>query len=341
VNPIIFSPYAFQSDLAVHDSGDNISIAEAMAPLDHDTIAVQDAGWDLDMLKVELEELEKANFSLDLTGFSLEEVGALFNDRHLDIEDDDVPEPPAEPRTKPGDIWVLGEHRLMCGDSTKPEDVAMLMDGARADLWLTDPPYNVNYKGGTEKALKIQNDHMKDGEFRTFLQQAFGAAFDVLKPGASFYIWHADSEGYNFRGAVRDSGQTVRQCLIWVKDVLVLGHSDYQWQHEPCLYGWKEGAAHGWYSDRAQSTTLRFNRPKRNEEHPTMKPVALFAYLIGNSTAPQGLVLDTFLGSGTSLIAAEQLGRKCYGMEIDPAYCDVVVERWEKLTGNVAELIPE
>lgn len=297
------------------------------------------AGWDSEMLAMEMEELEKAAFNMELTGFSMEEIGAMFNDRFKDIEDDEIPEPPAEPRTKPGDIWILGEHRLMCGDSTKAEDLAQLMAGsARADLWLTDPPYNVNYQGQTAKAMTIQNDHMKDEDFREFLKSAFACAFDVMKPGASFYIWHADSEGYNFRGAVRDCGQLVRQCLIWVKDVLVLGHSDYQWRHEPCLYGWKEGAAHGWYSDRAQSTTLHFNRPKRNEEHPTMKPVALFAYLIANSTAPQGIVLDTFIGSGTSLIAAEQLGRRCFGMEIDPAYCDVVVERWEKLTGKVAEL---
>ena len=165
-------------------------------------------------------------------------------------------------------------------------------------------------------------------------------AFSVIKPGASFYIWHADSEGYNFRGAVFECKQKVRQCLIWVKQALVMGRQDYQWKHEPCLYGWRDGASHGWYADRKQTTVLEFDRPSRSEEHPTMKPVALFAYQIGNSTAPQGLVYDPFLGSGTTLIAAEQLGRKCYGMEISPQYCDVIVKRWETLTGKTATLEP-
>ena len=253
----------------------------------------------------------------------------------LQIEDE-VPEAPADPITKPGDLWLLGEHRLLCGDSTKAADVERLMDGQRADLMLTDPPYNVDYTGKTKDALKVANDSMADGDFRKFLAACFGAAFDAMKPGASFYVFHADSEGYNFRGAVRDCGQTVRQCLVWVKDVLVMGRQDYQWQHEPCLYGWKEGAAHGWYSDRKQTTLLRFDRPTRSEDHPTMKPVAMFAYLMGNSTAPQGLAYDPFLGSGTTLIAAEQLGRTCYGMEISPAYCDVIVKRWETLTGKKA-----
>jgi site-specific DNA-methyltransferase (adenine-specific) len=249
---------------------------------------------------------------------------------------DEVPETPADPITKPATLWVMGNHRLLCGDSTRPEDVKRLMDGKRPDLLLTDPPYNVDYEGGN--GLKIANDSMPDQQFRQFLTAAFRCAFDTLKPGASFYIWHADSEGFNFRTAVVECGQKVRQCLIWAKNALVMGRQDYQWQHEPCLYGWKEGAAHGWYADRKQTTLLHFEKPKANDQHPTMKPVELFGYLIGNSTAPQGLVYDPFLGSGTSVIAAEQLGRACYGLELSPAYCDVIVKRWETLTGKKAVL---
>jgi site-specific DNA-methyltransferase (adenine-specific) len=179
---------------------------------------------------------------------------------------------------------------------------------------------------------------MSDSDFRKFLFNCFSVAFEFIKPGASFYIWHADSEGYNFRGAVFDCKQKVRQCLIWVKQTLVMGRQDYHWKHEPCLYGWRDGGSHGWYTDRKQTTVLEFDRPSRSEDHPTMKPVSLFAYQIGNSTAPQGLVYDSFLGSGTTLIAAEQLGRKCYGMEISPQYCDVIVNRWETLTGQKATL---
>ena len=273
----------------------------------------------------------------------------LYQDDAKEIVEDDIPEPPADPITKPGDLWLLGDHRLLCGDSTKAEDVERLMAGAKADLMLTDPPYNValgmNETPEQAKARNrrtdgkvVANDSMSDEEFRAFLVSCFQCGLDCMKPGASFYVWHADSEGFNFRGAIRDCGEKVRQCLVWAKDVLVMGRQDYQWQHEPCLYGWKEGAAHGWYSDRKQTTLLRFDRPSRNQEHPTMKPVALFAYLMSNSTAPQGLAYDPFLGSGTTLVAAEQLGRKCYGMEISPAYCDVIVKRWETLTGKTAVL---
>lgn len=225
---------------------------------------------------------------------------------------------------------------LAFDDSTVAADVSAVMNGDRADLWLTDPPYNVDYTGGTAAQLKVANDNMTDADFRQFLRSAFTCAFDGLKPGAAFYIWHADLEGYNFRGAVRDSQQVVRQCLVWTKDSLVMGRQDYQWQHEPCLYGWKDGASHAWFSDRKQTTLLKFERPKRSEQHPTMKPVALFAYLLGNSTGPQGLVYDGFMGSGTTLVAAEQLGRRSVGIEMDPAYCDVIVQRWENLTGQKA-----
>ena len=295
------------------------------------------AGWNLDLLRLEIEDLQTMDFEIPLLGFDDQELGALFNNLHENINEDEVPDKPTEPRTQRGQVWLLGDHRLMFGDSTVKEDVDRLMNGRKADLWLTDPPYNVDYTGeGSGK--KIQNDNMKDSDFRSFLTSAFKEAFAALKPGASYYIWHADSEGYNFRGAVRDCMQTVRQCLIWQKDHFVMGKKDYHWMHEPCLYGWKDGASHGWYSDRTQTTLMRFEKPLKSLDHPTMKPVKLFAYQIGNSTAPQGLVLDTFAGSGTSIIAPEQLGRTCYSMELDPGYCDVIVNRWQTLTGKVAIL---
>lgn len=210
-----------------------------------------------------------------------------------------------------------------------------------ADLWLTDPPYNVNYEGKTEDALKIENDSMGDADFRQFLVGAYKAADGVMRPGAVFYIWHADSEGANFRGAAKDVGWRVRECLIWNKNSMVLGRQDYQWKHEPCLYGWKEGAAHSWYSDRKQTTVLEFDRPVRNGEHPTMKPLALFAYQMQNSTKEGDVVLDSFGGSGTTLIVAEQTGRKARVMELDPHYCDVIIARWEKATGKEAVLCEE
>jgi site-specific DNA-methyltransferase (adenine-specific) len=204
------------------------------------------------------------------------------------------------------------------------------MDGAMADLWLTDPPYNVAYTGKTADALTIDNDSLSDVEFRDFLGKCFVLAFESLKAGAGYYIWHADSEGYNFRGAVFDSGEEVRQCLIWLKNTMVMGRQDYQWKHEPCLYGWKSGASHHWYSDRKQTTILEFDRPSRSAEHPTMKPVKLFSYQMVNSSKSGDIVLDTFLGSGTTLVAAEQLGRTCYGMELSPKYCQVILERYKK-----------
>lgn len=208
------------------------------------------------------------------------------------------------------------------------------MDGKQADLYLTDPPYNVDYNGKTDDALTIQNDNMTDLDFRAFLFAAFAAADEVIKPGAAFYIWHADIEGYNFRGACRDIGWTLRQCLIWAKNTLVLGRQDYHWQHEPCLYGWKDGAPHNWYSDRKQTTVLEFDKPQRNGEHPTMKPVDLFAYQIGNSSKIGDIVLDSFGGSGTTLIACESMGRSAYLSELDGKYVDVIVKRYIRTTGK-------
>jgi site-specific DNA-methyltransferase (adenine-specific) len=253
---------------------------------------------------------------------------------------DDVPETPADPITKPGDLWLLGNHRLLCGDSTNIQHLERLMDGKQANLWLTDPPYNIAYEGGSKKRKAIENDSMAAADFRQFLKDAYSAADACLCPGAAFYIWHADSEGYNFRGAALDIGWQVRQTLIWNKNNSAFGRSDFHWKHEPCLYGWKEGAAHSWYNDRKQTTVLDFNRPARSEQHPTMKPVDLIEYCLGNNTQQNAIVLDSFGGSGTTLIACERQHRHARLMEIDPAYCDVIVKRWEDFTGNTAVCHP-
>jgi site-specific DNA-methyltransferase (adenine-specific) len=293
--------------------------------------------WDKDMLQQLSEEHDIAPwFDADDLAEILGEAEQLPAEGLTDA--DDVPEAPAEPITKPGDLWILGDHRLLCGDSTDTVALERLMAGANADLWLTDPPYNVNYEGKTADSLKIKNDSMKDAEFRQFLKDVYIAANCCLRPGAVFYIWHADSEGYNFRGAAFDAGWKVRQCLIWLKSCMVMGRQDYQWKHEPCLYGWTEGAAHFWNSDRKQTTILEFAKPSRNGEHPTMKPVDLFQYQMANSTKPGDIVLDSFGGSGTTMIAAERINRKARLMELDPAYCDVIVQRWQAFTGKLATL---
>lgn len=294
------------------------------------------AGWDNDMLKVELEELKDSDFDLNLTGFSDEELKDILVEDPTEAHEDNFDgEPPEVAKSQLGDIWTLGEHRLMCGDSTSENDVKCLMQGELADLLITDPPYNVAYQGGTKDKLTILNDKQDSNSFRQFLRDAFSAADSVMKPGGVFYIWHADLEGYNFRGAVHDVGWTVRECLIWVKNSLVLGRQDYQWRHEPCLYGWKDGT-HLWASDRKQTTVIEMDRPVRNGVHPTMKPVGLFDYQIKNNTRESDVVLDLFGGSGTTLIACEQNGRKSRLMELDPKYVDVIVNRWQELTGKEA-----
>lgn len=276
----------------------------------------------------------------EIRAWNIETPKGWFNEPpKKDIQEDDINKVKAKQICQPGDIWQLGEHRLMCGDSTDVNSIKKLMNDNKADLYLTDPPYNVSYEGGTKDALKILNDSMDDNAFRKFLKDAFYAADLVLKEGASFYIWHADSEGYNFRYAVNHCGWLMKQCLIWNKNSMVMGRQDYQWKHEPCLYGWKPGASHHWYSDRKQTTVLEFNRPIRNAEHPTMKPVELFAYQIQNSSQKGDIVLDSFGGSGTSIIACEQVNRKCYMMELDPHYCDVIIARWEHFTGKKAKKI--
>ena len=294
--------------------------------------------WDEEMLKTEFEELGELDFDLGLTGFGEDEIGTLLglDEKSAAKEDDFDVVLPEEPKAKPGDIYQLGRHRLMCGDSTDKKTVEKLMNGTKADLFLTDPPYNVDYEGKTKDSLKIQNDSMADEVFRRFLVDAFSAADNVMKQGAVFYIWHADSEGYNFRGACHDTNWKVRQCLVWNKSCMVMGRQDYQWKHEPCLYGWKPGASHLWASDRTQTTVLNFDKPSRNKEHPTMKPIALFDYQIQNNTKSEDIVLDTFAGSGTTIMACEQTGRSAYCMELDPKYVDVIIDRWEKFTGEKA-----
>ena len=296
------------------------------------------AGWDNDLLALELAELGDLGFDLELTGFTDDEIKALMPVEVTEglTDPDEAPPVPENPVTVSGDVWVMGQRRLLRGDSTSVDDLAKLCEGQLVDMWLTDPPYNVAYEGGTKEKLTIQNDSMGDDQFRQFLRDAYTAADTVMKSGAVFYIWHADSEGYNFRGAAKDAGWTVRQCLIWKKSSLVLGRQDYQWQHEPCLYGWKDGAGHLWASDRKQTTILEFDKPARNGEHPTMKPVALFEYQMLNNTKGGDLVLDSFGGSGTTLIAAEKNSRTALLMELDPRYCDVIVKSWQEFTGKQA-----
>ena len=290
-----------------------------------DNLSFGDFDFDILANHFEIEDLLDIGFDPKLFPMQLEE-GLT--------DEDAVPPLEVNPQSKRGDIWVLGMHRVMCGDSTDITDVEKLMGGAKADQLVTDPPYNVDYEGSDGQ--KIKNDSMKDADFRLFLRDAFTAAFSVMKAGASFYIWHADLEGYNFRGAVIDGGQKVRSCLIWNKPSIVMGRSDYHWKHEPCLYGWKEGAGHLWASDRKQSTVLDFEKTRRNDLHPTMKPVSLIEYCINNNTKGSDLVLDLFGGSGSTLIACEKTGRIGYLMELDPKYTDVIVKRWQEFTGKEA-----
>lgn len=308
--------------------------------------------WDFDLLSAELPEIDLSDFEFDF-GIEDEEEDEAEED-NFDVDS----ATPAEPNAKLGEVYQLGRHRLMCGDSTSITDVEKLCGGAMMDMLLTDPPYNVNYEGS---AGKIKNDNMEDSAFREFLRSAFFCAKSVLKQGGAFHIWHADSEGYNFRGACIDVGLKIRQCLIWVKNSLVLGRQDFQWKHEPCLYGenpieyplteeyededcqpclygWRDGT-HYWFKNRKQTTILEFDKPKRSKEHPTMKPVKLFDYEMKCNTKIGENVLDLFGGSGTTIIAAEQNGRNAFVMEFDPKFVDVIIARWEALTGEKAVLL--
>lgn len=346
--------------------------------------------WDNFKLKELLQELEFGGADIELTGFDEDEIDKLFQQFVVDEEirddafdPDEVLKEIEQPVTRPGDLWRLGVHYVLCGDATRMEDIRRLMAGKKAHMVFTDPPYNVDYTGKIKDALKIKNDRMKANEFYEFLLAAFQNAYDVTVPGGAIYIAHADMEGINFRTAMVDSGWLLKQCIIWVKNTIVMGRQDYHWKHEPILYGWKPGAAHRWYGGRKQATVVeypvglaiskqgdehlltitsgassvvlkvpsyevvyqgteegstvwRFEKPARNAEHPTMKPVPLVARAIQNSSKSGDIVLDMFLGSGSTLIAAEQTGRICYGLEFDPVYCDVIVKRWEQFTGQKA-----
>lgn len=301
--------------------------------------------WDkaeLSTVQSELDGFDVGDFGFEVDtlpefSFGGEDEKESTTKEYTNVEDDDFdPDAKFETKVKDGDIWQLGEHRLLCGDSTNTENVLRLLGEERADVWLTDPPYNVAYEGKTKEKLTIKNDSKDDASFRAFLVDAFTAAAAGMKEGAAFYIWHADSEGFNFRYAVREAELMTKQCLIWNKNSMVMGRQDFQWKHEPCLYGWKPGASHHWYSDRKQTTVLNFDRPTRSEDHPTMKPVPLFAYQIECSTKEGDIVMDTFSGSGTTIVACEQLKRKARCMELDPHYCNVIIARWEKLTGQKA-----
>ncbi len=320
----------------------NLTETQKRAYILADNRLALDAGWDNEMLALELGDLKDAGVNLELTGFPDEELDELLATptESADGDEDEAPEPQEDPVSKRGDVWILGPHRVMCGDSCSADDISKLFGNTGStptvSLYLTDPPYNVAYEGGTKDALTIQNDNMEDGQFRQFLVNAFSMADTVMQPGAVFYIWHADSEGLNFRGACLDVGWSIRECLIWAKNTFVLGRQDYQWRHEPCLYGWKEGAAHKWYSDRSQSTVLEFDKPSRCDIHPTMKPIGLFEYLIKNSSKKGDSVLDSFGGSGTTLIACEHLKRKAFLMELDNRYVDAIIKRWQDETGQEA-----
>lgn len=298
--------------------------------------------WDNSKLEELLAELKETDIDMDMTGFTFDEVDNILKDiegsKEDDFDLDQALNEIEEPTTRPGDIWILGKNRLMCGDSTQKENVLRLMDKQEADMLLTDPPYNVDYEGKTVDALKIENDNMTSTEFYNFLLDSFRNMFEVTKCGSSVYVFHADTEGLNFRNAFNAVGFKLAQCLVWVKNTFVMGRQDYQWRHEPILYGWKEGAGHYFINDRKQSTVLEFDKPTRNAEHPTMKPIDLLVYLIKNSSKENDLILDFFGGSGSTLIAAEQVKRRCYTMELDPKYCDVIVKRWELLTGEKAVL---
>lgn len=301
------------------------------------------AEWDFAKLEAELSELtmDMSVFDFDLKSIEKEITKQLDAERK--VVEDVVPEvnEESEPTVKFGEVWQLGEHRLMCGDSTDKGCVDTLMNGKKADLIVTDPPYNVAYEGKTKDALTIQNDSMDGDTFKEFLTSAFKRCFESLQDGGSFYVWYASREHVNFETALNDAGLQVRQQLIWNKNTMVLGRQDYHWKHEPCLYGWKDGASHNWYSDRTQTTVLEFDKPARNGEHPTMKPIELIAYQIKNSSKREDVVLDLFGGSGSTLIACEQLDRTCHMMELDPRYCDVIIRRWESITGEKAVLVNE
>lgn len=314
---------------------DYLTEAQKKAYILADNRFAQDAGWDEELLKLEIESLEAADFNVALTGFDCAELEDLFRDNvrdHVKEDDFDVKAELKKPAfSKTGDLWCLGSHRLFCGDSTKAESYDLLMNGKKANLVVTDPPYNVNYQGS---AGKIRNDNMADDAFYQFLLDAFTQMEHAMADDASIYVFHADTEGLNFRKAFSDAGFYLSGTCIWKKQSLVLGRSPYQWQHEPCLFGWKKSGKHQWYAGRKETTIWEFDKPKKNSDHPTMKPVPLIAYPIMNSSMINCIVLDPFGGSGSTLIACEQTGRICHTIELDEKYCDVIVNRYHEQIGS-------
>jgi DNA modification methylase len=312
---------------------EHLTEAQKRAYIIADNRLAMNAGWDMEMLSVEISELQGVDFDLSVLGFDEAELSKLMGDIE-DVKDDDfdVDEELKKPAvTKFGDLWLLGNHRLICGDSTKIDTFTVLMDGKQANLVVTDPPYNVNYEGS---AGKLKNDNMADEAFYTFLLSAFKNMEAVMTKDASIYVFHADTEGLNFRKAFSDAGFYLSGTCIWKKQSLVLGRSPYQWQHEPVLFGWKKAGKHNWYSDRKQTTIWEFEKPKKNADHPTMKPVPLIAYPILNSSMVNSIVLDPFGGSGSTLVACEQTERICYTIELDEKYCDVIVKRYVEQVGD-------
>ena len=313
---------------------DYLTEAQKKAYILADNRFALDAGWDEDLLRVEIEALQAEDYDVLLTGFDPAEIDELFSIPEEDIKDDnfDVDEELSKPTmSKKGDVWLLGNHRLVVGDSTKAETYDKLMDGKKANLVVTDPPYNVNYEG---TAGKIKNDNLEDSKFYQFLLDAFKCAESVMADDASIYVFHADTEGLNFRKAFNDAGFYLSGCCIWEKPSLVLGRSPYQWQHEPVLYGWKKKGKHQWYASRKETTIWKYDKPKKNTDHPTMKPIPLLAYPIMNSSLSNCIVLDMFGGSGSTLIACEQTNRICYTIELDEKYADVIVKRYIEQAGS-------
>lgn len=315
---------------------DNLTEAQKKAYIIADNRMAMDAGWDEELLRIEIEALQAEAFDISLTGFEEQELTDLFaSEDESDVEDDDFDLNDALEKAsfvKRGDVWQVGRHRLMCGDATSEEDVATLMDGKLANLIVTDPPYGVSFT--SSDGLSIQNDSIKGEEFYNFLLKAFQNMAAHLEKGGAAYVFHADTEGLNFRRAFMDAGFHLAGCCIWVKNSLVLGRSDYQWQHEPVLYGFMKNGKHPWYSDRSQTTIWNFNKPKRNKNHPTSKPLDLLAYPIGNSSQANGIVIDTFGGSGSTLMACEQTNRICHMMEVDEKYASVILRRYVEDTND-------
>nr|DAQ35024.1 MAG TPA: adenine specific DNA methyltransferase [Caudoviricetes sp.] len=322
---------------------DYLTEAQKKAYIIADNRFAQDAGWDEELLRIEIESLQGEDFDISLTGFEADEIADLFKDGNdKEVQDDDYDLSAALEKAafvERGDVWTVGRHRLMCGDATSADDVSKLMDGRKANLILTDPPYGVSFQ--SSDGLSIQNDSIKGEEFYQFLLSAMQNMAGVLENGGAAYVFHADTEGLNFRKAFVDAGFHLAGCCIWVKNSLVLGRSDYQWQHEPVLYGFLQNGKHPWYSDRKQTTIWNFDKPKRNKNHPTSKPLDLLAYPISNSTQANAIVIDTFGGSGSTLMACEQSNRICRTMELDEKYASVILRRYVEDGGNPDDVYVE